>query len=127
MVLEDHETDALHGLTDVPGELRPALRAAVEEEAHVAGPDPRFLVEFLLRRAFGQVVGLFLFHLVVLRVFLVHRFDAVFLFGLIGAHDRTPGPAGRCSAPPRALLLSIASTDSVYTANISYCRVIWQG
>ena len=79
VVLEDHEADALHGLADVPGELRPALRAAVEEEAHVAGPDPRFLVEFLLRRAFGQVVGLFLFYLVVLCVFLVYRLDAVFL------------------------------------------------
>ena len=27
VVLEDHEADALHGLADVPGELRPALRA----------------------------------------------------------------------------------------------------
>ena len=97
VILEDHETDALHGFADVPGELRPALRTTVEEEAHVAGPDLRFLVEFLLRPAFGQVVGLFLFHLVVLCVFLVYRLDAMFLFGLIGAHDRTPGPAGRCS------------------------------
>ena len=99
----------------------------MQEQAHVAGPDPRFLVECLLRRAFGQVVGLFLFHLVVLREFLVYRLDAVFLSSLIGAHDPTSGPAGCLSWLPFAAaadlalpaLVSIAFPNSFNNSNIS--------
>ena len=131
VVLEDHEADALHGLADVPGELRLPLRTAVIEQAHVAGPDLRFLVECLFRRAFGQVVRLFLLHLVVLRVFLVYRLDAVFLASLIGAHDRTPGPddpmfrSAANLADPR--LYDSCILTSMNNPNISYRRLVWQG